>query len=155
MKKKSGSRIARVFSRIINIRTWFDWDRTKSFTIALKNGIKYLFVPRKNIETNIESESFESAATQLNINDAELLVKQNALFRLSIVMLAAAGLIFIYSGYQLFYGSLRAFGVSLVVTTIAMALAFRYHFWYYQIKHRKLGCTFQEWYRQGLLGEKE
>ena len=40
-------------------------------------------------------------------------------------------------------------------TLIALVLAFRYHFWYFQMKQHKLGCTFNEWYRQGLLGEKK
>jgi intracellular multiplication protein IcmV len=151
MKKKSGSRIARVFNRIINIRTWFDWDRTKSFTVALKNGIRLFFVPQKNSTT----ESFDTAAAKMHLSDAELLVKQSALFRLAVVMLILAFIILGYSGYQLFYGSLKAFSVSLVVTLIALTLAFRYHFWYFQIKHRKLGCTFNEWYRQGILGEKK
>ena len=151
MKKKSGSRVVRVFTRIINIRTWFDWDRTKAFTIALKNGIKRFFVP----EQITTVESFESAKSKMKLNDTDLLIKQNALFRLSMVMLTAAFLLLGYAGYQLFYGSYKGFVVSLVVTLIAVVLAFRYHFWYFQIKHRKLGCTFDEWYRQGLLGEKE
>lgn len=153
MKKKSGSRIVRFFSRIINIRRWFDWDRTKSFTIALKNAIKFLFVPQEVSTTSIES--FDTAVNKLNLTDEELLVKQNSLYRLSLLMLSIAVLIFIYSLYQLFYGSFKAFGVSLVVTSIGLTLAFRYHFWYFQVKHKKLGCTFNEWYRQGLLGEKK
>ncbi|BCA96787.1 intracellular multiplication protein IcmV [Legionella antarctica] len=151
MKKKSGSRIVRVFSRIINIRTWFDWDRTKAFTIALKNSIKSFFVPDQITTV----ESFESAQSKMHLSDADLLLKQKALFRLSMVMLTAAVLILGYSGYHLFYGSYKAFFISLSVTSIALVLAFRYHFWYFQIKNRKLGCTFKEWYRQGLLGEKE
>jgi intracellular multiplication protein IcmV len=150
MKKKSGSRIGRVFTRFVNIRKWFDWERTKSFTIALKNAIKSVIVPKKNIKP----VSFDAAVTKMHLSDAELLVKQNALLRLSIIMLACAFLIFSYSGYQFIYGSLKGFFVSLVVTMIAVVLAFRYHFWYFQIKHRKLGCTLSEWYRQGLLGEK-
>jgi intracellular multiplication protein IcmV len=52
-------------------------------------------------------------------------------------------------------GSIKAFIVSLVVTLIALILAYRYHFWYFQMKQRKLGCTFSEWYKQGLFGEKK
>lgn len=153
MKKKSGSRIIRFFSRIINIRRWLDWDRTKSFTIALKNAIKFLFVPQQVSTTS--TESFEAAVNKLNLSEEDLLVKQKSLFRLSWLMLVLGVLIFIYSLYQLFYGSFKAFSVGLVVTCIAFTLAFRYHFWYFQIKHKKLGCTFNEWYRQGFLGEKK
>ncbi|WP_133136588.1 type IVB secretion system protein IcmV [Legionella rowbothamii] len=151
MKKQSESRIVKLISSILNVRAWFDWERVRSFTLYLSNGFKRLFVPQQNKEV----ESFEEAATKLNLNDTTLMTKQKALFRLSIVMLIAAGLILGYAGYQLFYGSFMAVLVSLIVTLIALALAFRYHFWYYQIKSRKLGCTFDEWFRQGLLGEKK
>ncbi|MBL7480690.1 type IVB secretion system protein IcmV [Legionella bononiensis] len=151
MKKKSGTRIGSIFKRIINIRTWSDWDRMKAFTLYLLNGFKRLFVTQKEVEV----ESFDSAVNKLKLSDADLVIKQNALLRLSIVMLAAAFMIFIYTGYQLFYGSFKAAIVSLVVMLIALVLAFRYHFWYFQIKHKKLGCTIKEWYRQGILGEKE
>lgn len=151
MKKKPGSRIIRMFNRIINIRAWADWDRMKAFTLYLGNGFARLFIP----VTNTETESFDEAMTRLKINNTDLIIKQKALFRLSIVMVCAASFIFIYAGYHLFYGTYRATIVSLVVMMIALVLAFRYHFWYFQIKSRKLGCTFHEWYRQGLLGEKE
>ncbi|RUR18000.1 type IV secretion protein IcmV [Legionella sp. km535] len=151
MKKKSGKRIGSIFKRIINIRAWSDWDRMKAFSSYLVNGFKRLFVTQKNVQV----ESFDSAVNKLKLSEAELLIKQNALFRLSMVMLAAAVMILFYTGYQLFYGSFKAVIVSLVVMLIALVLAFRYHFWYFQIKHRKLGCTIKEWYKQGIMGEKE
>lgn len=151
MKKQSESKIVRLISRILNVRSWFDWERMKSFTLYLVNGFKQLFVPQQNIE----SESFKEATKQLDIDDATLLSKEKALFRLSLLMLLIAGLIFGYAGYQLFYGSYKAVIVSFIVMLIALTLAFRYHFWYFQIKKRKLGCTFDEWFRQGLLGEKK
>ncbi|HAT1819682.1 TPA: type IV secretion protein IcmV [Legionella pneumophila] len=151
MKKKSGSRIVRVFTRIINVRKWFDWDRMRSLTLYLVNGIKRLFIPQE--PTHVES--FDEAAKKLKLSEADLVIKQKALLRLSIIMVIAAFVIFIYTGYQFLYGSWKATIISLVVVMIALVLAFRYHFWYYQIKQRKLGCTVKEWYRQGLLGEKE
>lgn len=151
MKKRSESKIVKLLGRILNVKMWFDWDRMKWYTLYLLNGFKKLFVPEKDIET----ESFDEATNKLDINDASLLAKQNALFRLSILMLIVAFGILGYAGYQLFYGSFKAMLVSLVVTFIALTLAFRYHFWYFQIKSRKLGCTFDEWFRQGLLGEKK
>jgi len=151
MKKTSESRIVKVFTRIINIRDWFDWDRVKAFTIYLANGFRRLFVPQKTTDV----ESFDEAMKRLGISEQSLLAKQKALFRLAILMLAAAGLMLVYLVYQIFFGSYKAVILSIVVILIAFTLAFRYHFWYFQIKHRKLGCSFIEWFRQGLLGEKE
>lgn len=149
MKKRS--RLVRLLSGIFKIRTWFDWERVKAFTLYLGNGLKRLFIPKQPAEV----ESFEEAMKKLNLNDADIRTKQKSLFRMSIIMVLSALMIFSYAGYQLFEGSIKAFIVSLIVTLIAMVLAFRYHFWYYQMKQRKLGCTFNEWYRKGLLGEKK
>lgn len=151
MKKKSGSRIVRVLTKIINIRVWCDWDRMKAFTLYLAGGIKGLFIPQK-IQ---DGESFNAAMAELKLSNEDLLIKQKALLRLSILMSAIAVMMLFYMGYQLFYGSFRAAVVSVVVMCIALVLAFRYHFWQFQIKKRKLGCTIHEWYKQGLLGEKE
>lgn len=151
MKKQSDSKVLKLVSSILNVRRWFDWERVRSFTLYLVNGFKLLFVPQQTIE----SESFSEAKAKLNLSDEALLAKQHALFRLSMLMVLAACVILGYAGYQLFYGSLKAFIVSLIVTLVSLTLAFRYHFWYYQIKHHKLGCTFEEWFRQGLLGEKK
>ena len=151
MKKFSQSKIGNLISKIIDIRCWLDWSRVKAFTLYLANGFSRLFVPQKEAH----SESFEEAKTKLNLSDENMLAKQKALFRLSIIMLISAFLILIYAGYQIYYGSIKAFLVSIIVVLIALVLAFRYHFWYYQIKHHRLGCTFNEWLRQGLLGEKK
>ncbi|STY28128.1 intracellular multiplication protein IcmV [Legionella wadsworthii] len=153
MKKRS--RIVNLITRIINVRRWFDWERMRAFTLYLVNGFKRLFLPQEKVEGETPTESFSEAAELLHLSDENIIAKQKALFRLSIIMVLAALLIFAYAVYQLFYGSIRAFLVSLVVTFIALVLAFRYHFWYYQIKNRRLGCTFNEWYRQGLLGGKK
>jgi intracellular multiplication protein IcmV len=151
MKKQAGSKIVKVFSRIINVRTWADWDRVKFYTTYLGEGISRLFVPVKAKEI----ESFDAAMSRLNISEADLLVKQNALLRLSRLMVAIAVLIFAYCGYHLFQGAFRAAIISFIVMLIALVLSFRYHFWYFQIKKRKLGCTLSEWWRQGLMGERE
>jgi intracellular multiplication protein IcmV len=151
MKKKSSSRFGGVFKRIINIRMWADWDRVKSSTSYLVYGIAKLFTPQKKEA----SETFDGAMKRLHISEAAMHARQNALLRLSQWMIVFAFFVLCYSGYQVFYGSIKAAIVSLVVMMIALVLAFRYHFWYFQIKKRKLGCTVEEWYRQGLMGEKK
>ncbi len=141
--KKGFSRIGKGFLKVIQINYWLDWARVKAGTSYLKQSVVTLFTPQKEIK----AESFKVAVKTFQLNEAELLIKQKALFRLSIMMLCAAVLIFSYAIYQLLYGSIHATLISLVVMGIALVLAFRYHFWYFQIKNHKLGCTFQEWLR--------
>jgi intracellular multiplication protein IcmV len=160
MKKKLGSRIVNLFSRIIKVREWFDWARVKAITLALKDAIKSLFVLQKKTKSESESQNkpqqeFEAAVSEMKLTETDLSIKQKSLLRLALLMLSVALLIFIYGAYHLFNGSYKAAIVSLAIMMIALGLAFRYHFWYFQIKHRQLGCTFNQWYRQGLLGEKK
>lgn len=161
MKKKSNSRFARVLGRIFNIRTWFDWERMKVFTLYVGHALKNLFMidtgdtKKKPVENLPLTESFASAQRSFKLSEADLLIQQKSLFRLSLLMAFIALLIFIYSFYHFIYGTVLAGLISLVVMMIALALSFRYHFWYYQIKTRQLGCSISEWFKKGLLGEKE
>jgi len=151
MKTKHANRTFLIFTRIFNFRYWIDFDRMKSFTFYLANGFKRMFVPQSKPAAE---ESFQEAVANLNLSDEDLKNKQIALFRLCILMCTIAGALFGYAIYQLFFGSFKGLIISLVVMLIALALAFRYHFWYFQIKEKVLGCTLREWYRKGLLGEK-
>lgn len=162
MKKKSNSRISLVFFKIFNVRTWFDLERMKVFTAFVGNAFRRLFmmgveaqIKPQNTATPNLTESFNTAKKSLNLSEADLLARQKALLRLSIFMITLALLIFCYSLYHFVQGTYRAALLSLVMMMIAVALSFRYHFWYYQIKSRKLGCSIKEWFRKGLLGEIE
>lgn len=153
MKIQNDSRIAGVFKRIFNVRQWADYDRMKTFTLYLGAGIKKLVVPQKvNVEDS--KNSFNETLSTMNLTDQDLTARAKGLYRLSILMCAIAIVIFVYAGYHLVHGSYKAAIVSFVVSLIGLVLAFRYHFWYFQIKERKLGCTFKEWYWHGLLGKK-
>ncbi len=148
MKKKS--RTATVFGSVFNVRTWVDFDRMKTFTTYLSTGFRKMFIPQESGS----GESFKEAMDRLNLNEKDLQSRQTALLRLSLFMCVAAIFIFAYGLYHLLTGGYRATIISFAVMLIALALAFRYHFWYFQIKERKLGCTLKDWYRKGLMGGK-
>lgn len=150
MKRKSGSRVKHVFSNIINIQMWSDWPRMKSLTLYLTDSIKRFFVPQKKQVT----ETFAQAKIRLQLSDKELLARQKGLFRLSIMMLVMAFLLLCYAIYQFVFMNIMAGILSIIVMLIACVLAFRYHFWYFQMKSKTLGCTLTQWFKQGLLGDK-
>jgi len=153
MKKRKESRIGTMFKRIFRFRYWADFDRMKGFSLYLWNGFKRLFIPQAR-EGKGSQSNFEMAVKQMNLSEADLKSREVSLKRLSLLMGFLALLVFLYSFYHLFYGSLQAAFLCYSVTLIAVALSFRYHFWYFQIRERKLGCTFKEWFHQGLLGQK-
>lgn len=152
MTQHKESRTKKVASSVFNLRGWFDYDRIRSYSKYLSEGIKKMVVPRKSSEK--KQVSFAEMAAKMNLTEAQLKKRCQGLYRLSLLMTAIAIGIFSYSIYHLFHLNLKAGIVSFIVTFVALALAFRYHFWYFQIKNRKLGCTFREWYEQGLLRKK-
>ncbi|WP_131783151.1 type IVB secretion system protein IcmV [Legionella gresilensis] len=155
MQKKSGSRVGSLFKSIFNVRAWTDFDRLNAFTLYLTNVLRFLFVPQKNkTSSNEASANFEAAMAAMNLTEANLEARKRGLYRLSILMCVIAFGFLCYAIYHMFLGGIIAALISLVLMLVTLALAFRYHFWYYQIKERKLGCTFKEWYRRGFLGEK-
>ena len=147
----SGSRVVRVFTSIFNVRLWIDWDRSKAYLLYVFFGIKKYFVP----QSPSSEESFTEAKNKFELSDEMLIKQQNSLLHLSLLMLGFAFLMLIYTVYQLILGSLFSVIVSVVVMCLALTFAFRYHFWYFQVKERKLGCTLTEWFRRGLMGDKE
>lgn len=151
MKKKKHNRTMHTLKSIFNVREWMDYDRLKSFSKFLSQGAKTMFVPQSS-EKKEKTISFAAMAKQMNLTDDMLKARSQALYRLSLLMCFLATCIAIYCAYHIFLGNIAAAILSFIVMLIALSLACRYHFWYFQIKKRKLGCTFKEWYREGLLG---
>jgi intracellular multiplication protein IcmV len=150
-KKTQKTKVAKMVTRVINVRKWADLDRIKSGGMFLVNGVKRVFIAN----SKGSKESFEEASSRLKLTDAELNKQANALLYLSIGMLCLAIALIVYAIYQFIVGHWHAGILVLSLSFIATAFSFRYHFWRYQIKSRKLGCTLSEWFHLGLLGTKK
>lgn len=138
---------------MFNVRLWFDYDRLKAFNEYILAILKKVFIPSQTKPENAKA-SFEEAMGKMHLTEEGIIIRQKALFRNAILMFTIGFALLAYAVYHLIMGNYQATVVSLVVALIGFVLAFRYHFWYFQIKERKLGCTFREWYQQGFLGKK-
>ncbi len=148
MKNKSESRTKRLVIRLFNVRSWVDQERLRAGGRYIVNACGTWLNPRKIKKT----ESFLAAIARLKLTQDMLLVRQQGLLRLSLIMASLAFVLFLYVLYNVFYAHYLAVLLSAVVMLLALVLAFRYHFWYFQIKRQKLGCSLYEWFRQGILG---
>ncbi len=149
--QQSGSRIAALLASVFRFRFWLDVERVRGFTQYLVALAKRMFVP----QPPKKGESFADAIARLNLTNEDLAKREQALLRVSYLMLFFAVMLFGYSIYQMVDGSILGVILSLIVTCIALALTFRYHFWYFQIKTKKLGCSWRVWLNEGLLGGKK
>ncbi len=149
-KSKSTSRTRALIKRIFNVWEWMDVERLQAGGQFIKDGVKRVFIssPKRPVE------SFDEAQRRLKLTDEALTSRVRSLFRLSIFMLCLAVALLIYTVYHFIFGTIHAGVLTFVLSLISLAFAFRYHFWYFQIKSRKLGCTLSEWFYQGLMGGK-
>lgn len=132
-------------SYVFNFRVskWLDYDMLKRSTTKIVDITRATFSPEQAERT----ETFEQAMERLNLTEAELQQRLTEFSRLLVVYLIIAALIFSYSVWIAFsYKNIMGFFMGFCITLFALTHAFRYHFWIYQIKNRKLGCSLREWF---------
>ncbi len=126
-------------------RGWFNYDALKEQTSTVWSISKGVLNP-KPAQPEVK-ETFDGAMQRLH-------VKEEDLKDIGFTYLFFAGL------FVVFGLSLLGFGIYLLIskyyagsilaiafTAFLLSQAFKYHFWYFQVKNRKLGCTFEEWRR--------
>lgn len=154
---KKTSRIGSLLHRLFKIRWWIDYDRIREFFIEFKRTLKILFIPQKPIlnSKNSNPELFNAALKRFNMTEQQAEQKGQAMHQASLVMLGIAVLILLYALFHLVSGHYKASLLSLIIMGISLVLAFRYHFWYYQIKSHRLGTSLKDWYQHGLMGKRD
>jgi intracellular multiplication protein IcmV len=142
------SRTGKILKPLVDIPRWMDLPRLAENGKMIVDIAKQLIVPQKAKRT----ETFEEAMVRLRLSKADISQRTQEFKRLFIIFLVIFIVLLSYTVYLFSEGSIRPGLVSLVLTFIVLAQIFRYHFWLFQIKQRKLGCTLREWFWQGLLG---
>lgn len=125
------------------VGSWMGYSQIKGSAQQLTQITKAVFSPEQAERT----ETFEQAQERLLLSENELNERRKEFTRLMIIYLLFAIAVFSYSvwivyAYKNFMGFCMGFGI----TVYALTYAFRYHFWIYQIKHKKLGCTLRDWF---------
>lgn len=130
-----------------NPRSWLDYDMVKENTTTVVNIFKDTF---KRESPPVITETFEQALQRLNISNEEVENIKNNYLSFAVFFLLIGFVLIGFAIYFFLQGSILDFALAIAISAVLFAQAFRFHFWYFQIKHRKLGCTFEEW-RTGRL----
>lgn len=134
-------RVKKTVKPFVDVPRWIDFATLKDFGKNVIGATKKLLVPSQPTYT----ESFEQAMVRLNLTEEDVAqrIKQ---FRLYVMIFfgGAIGLL-IYDIYLLWQGTYMAFFAVLGLMLLMLGQAFRYDFWLYQMRQRKLGCSFGEW----------
>jgi len=130
-----------------NPRGWLGYDSLKVQTQAILGFASGIFT----VSEPTRSETFEQAMQRLNLTEQSLQQKLS-FYLIFATVFALSGVATILFGFWLliYHKTFSGFVLSIPSAGLLLVNAFRYHFWAFQIKHRKLGCTFAEW-RQGKI----
>ena len=148
MKKRRISRgIKAYLKHFVNVRGWMGYDNLAESTRHLTSTAKAVF---KTPQGTGRIETSEQAMQRLQLTEQDIWQRQQEFMRLAAIFFVVMLVTLSYAFYLLSVGKFLGGIVAVGVTAIALAMAFRYHFWYIQIKKRKLGCTFKEWLDAGF-----
>ncbi|OGT60087.1 MAG: hypothetical protein A3F14_06485 [Gammaproteobacteria bacterium RIFCSPHIGHO2_12_FULL_43_28] len=125
-----------------NPKGWIDYEALKYQNRTILTILKDLFTPA----TPTHQETFEEAIARFGLKEEEIEDALKTYRAYAFLFLMLGILAFIYAFYLLFrYTSFSGWLLSLAVTGLFCAQSFKYDFWAFQIKRRKLGATFSEW----------
>ncbi|MDF3054637.1 MAG: icmV [Gammaproteobacteria bacterium] len=141
--KKIFRALGRPFKPFVNIPTFLGWKELKSSYQNLSGMTKAAITPVQK-EAAVQ-ESFEEAKARLGLSEQDLINKRKEFLKMSVFYLVMAVGLFIYLIYLLFTGVFLGVFVAAVLVFVALAFAYREHFWYVQMSQRTLGLTFKDW----------
>ncbi|MCL5975534.1 MAG: type IVB secretion system protein IcmV [Gammaproteobacteria bacterium] len=123
---------------------WLDTESLRIYNTTIWDSIRGLFIT----PVAEKKETFEEAMARLNLTEDDVVKIQRNYLIYAVLFVCLGAALFLFSLYLLFHhASFYGWLLALVSAGLCGAQAFRFHFWYFQIKFRKLGCTFEEWRR--------
>lgn len=138
-------RIRNAIKSTVDVPNWMGWNTITEQGSFIKSAVKDLLAV--NPKEAPPPEEFSEALERLNLSEQDLAERaKQRLVMTYIYMIGAIG-IFLYGIVHFSDSSLIGGIIALLVTMFCLIQAFSHHFWYFQIKTRKLGCTFREWLR--------
>lgn len=127
--------------RWINAKQYIDTNKT------LYSKIKDTF----RIDQAEREETFDAAMARLRVSEQDLQERFLANQRGLTIMLAFILLLCLYSFYLIYLGAIAGTLIILAVIALSAVRAFQYSFWNFQIKNRKLGCSFKNWWQKSKV----
>jgi intracellular multiplication protein IcmV len=141
MAEKKGL-FKRSFGAMFNIPRWIAWGSIVASTKIVWEIGRDLFV---NPAKSVIPETFEEAAQRLNLTEEDIKQRQKTFLHNAIAFLVISIILLTYTIYLLVNSYWLATFVGSLLTALILVYAYREHFWYTQIKYRKLGLDFKTW----------
>jgi intracellular multiplication protein IcmV len=127
---------------VADVPSWVGVNQIKQQTKFLIQNIKPIFKVKK-VTT---PRTFEQAMSTFNIKEEELPNIIRTFTCHFIIYLITAFSFSTYAFYLFLHKYLMVGIIVILIATVFLLKAFSAHFLCFQIKHRKLGCSLQEWF---------
>lgn len=148
--RKVGRGVGWAVKPMFNFKSWLGLSTIAGGFSAISRLAKGLVRQEKATH----QETFDEALKRLNLQESDLQARAKEFLTLTCIYLVIGIAILSYAVYLFFWGGTPAGGMLAVgVAGLAFFYAFRYHFWFFQVKHRKLGCTLREWFNSTVEGK--
>jgi len=137
------------------IRSNFQFSRWMGMHEIKSNAsnIKTLFNELTKYDQSEFSETFEEAIKRLKLSEQDVANRTIYFLRLSMLYLFFALCLVAYGIYLYFVGDLIGTLMCVPIISVLLSFCFKEHFWYTQMKHRRLGMSFRNWLDCLLKGE--
>lgn len=139
--RKIGNGLGRVFD--FRIDRWLNLNMIKENTSFYIQESKRLF----SVEQPEHLDEFDEAVNRLALSPEFINNQTKRYLYLAVFFLFCSILLVIYGFFLMLHSNQMGSLICFALTFYALTCAFRFHFWYFQIKHRKLGCSVQEWFK--------
>lgn len=138
-------KIGRAAGRLVDFRVdrWLNLQMLKNTTTYLVSETKNLFT----VEQAEKTENFDQAVVRLELTPNFIDAQARRYLYLTCFFLVAAVLLLLYGIYIALHHNFMGACISFSLMIYVLSCAFRFHFWYFQMKQKKLGCSLQEWFK--------
>jgi intracellular multiplication protein IcmV len=144
MAKKRNSR--GFFSSITNVREWLALNEIMFYARLIKDAWKDLLHLGKRDKTIPTNETFEEAMLRLQISEEEISKRRKYFFYYFLIYGFVTIAAIIYWIHLLnSKSSFLALVVGFIISIMMLVYTAKEHYWYMQMKLRKLNCTYKDW----------
>lgn len=137
----------------LNPMRWVGYEQISGNAKTIKDLVNGLI--RKPAKNATHEETFEECLHRFNLTEADVKKRMKNAFRIVIFCLSLSVAMIGYTIYLFVQGLPLSAFVCIILTLVLLAYAFREHFNYFQMKQRRLGCTFKEWFTCTFKGSKQ
>jgi intracellular multiplication protein IcmV len=138
----------KVIGHMIDLRVdqWVDFASLKRSTGYIKDYCQTLF----SIKKSNHAEDYDEAVDRMGLSSEDIAKQAHDFLKLTLFFLVLATLLIIYGFIVFRLNNWMGTFICSALALYALTLAFRFHFWRFQLLQQKLGCSVFEWSRSLL-----